>query len=309
MKNEALLHLPAGYGFKVSATSDAGAQNFATIGLRRNGSTTALGRIDPNAPSRTIRAVFTDAEIVVAGYAGNYVPSLLHPSFKDPGLDIPVSAYYDDAFGSDRDYNDLIVTITRFHAIRTDAIAQLAAAKDEDPDFIQLLALHPKLPEIRRVIEKIDSGEGVSTLDYSDLPIVSGSLNDAEKKLFNSDPIAGGRVFVAAEFAKSASENLYQGASLHNGNGDAFRHLYWNFLMTRSIGEAAASNWANAHEAGPNNPPLEKAMDLFNNDYGRKIGISGAKDNPEELRILVRDGRCRILKGGSMVKSDRDGEK
>ncbi|MDQ0042816.1 DUF6973 domain-containing protein [Variovorax boronicumulans] len=309
MSNEATLRLPAGYGFKVSATSDAGAHNFATVGLRRNGILTPLGVIEPGAPSRTVRAVFTDADIVIAGYAGNYRPSLLQSSFKDPGLEIPASAYYDDAYGSDRDFNDLIVTVTRFHAINTSALSSLNVDTNGEADSIQLLTLHPQFVRIEEIIQKIDAGVPIGIQDYSDLPYASTHLNEAEKKLFNDDPITGGRVFIAAKSATSASEDHYQSTSLHNGNGDAFRHMYWNFLMTRSIGEAAAVNWANAHESSPENPPLEKAMDLFNNQFGRKLGVLGIEDDLAGLKNFVRNGECRILKGGAMVKSNRDGEK
>ncbi|MDP2160604.1 MAG: hypothetical protein Q8K02_08995, partial [Flavobacterium sp.] len=54
---------------------------------------------------------------------------------------------------------------------------------------------------------------------------------------------------------------------------DAFRHAYWNAIMTRDIGYDFAKEIADNHELNRDNPG-EKArqMDLWNNKVGRDIG-------------------------------------
>lgn len=87
-------------------------------------------------------------------------------------------------------------------------------------------------------------------------------------------------VFVIANLtACNAAKNYAQTAlntaqarypsSVHNGKGDAFRHCYWNALMTMGIGEDYALRIASNHEAVSSNPTAEKNMDLYNNSRGR----------------------------------------
>jgi hypothetical protein len=308
MSNIAKIRLPRGYGFKVSASSNAGAHNFARLSLMRNGITTSLGLVEPGASQRMVRAVLADAEVVVEGLAGDWVPSLLHPRFQDPGLDQPAVAFYNDAYGTDRDYNDLIVTVTRFQAFPASFSGLNIEGNAVFLDPMDAMALHPKLAEAEKLIAKLDSGEPISAADYSDLPWLSSQLNPEEKKLFDKDPVAGARVFLAAKSAISATQTLYKPESLYNGNGDAFRHMYWSFQMTRSIGEAAAESWGIAHESEPGNPQLEKVMDLHNNSIGRKLAKTGVDDVPKDLRAAVRNGSCRIFIGTTLAKSDSTGE-
>lgn len=61
---------------------------------------------------------------------------------------------------------------------------------------------------------------------------------------------------------------------LHNGPADAFRHAYWNCLMTRDIGAEQAKQVARNHEAYGSGPENENQMDRHNNKEGRKCGGS-----------------------------------
>jgi hypothetical protein len=58
----------------------------------------------------------------------------------------------------------------------------------------------------------------------------------------------------------------------HNGKRDAFRHIVWNALNTRDIGEDSAKKFGDAHEASREQPANERQMDLENNAIGREIG-------------------------------------
>jgi len=60
----------------------------------------------------------------------------------------------------------------------------------------------------------------------------------------------------------------------NDGHRDAFRHAYWNALLTQRFGEEWARQFTTAHEGGATNPGEREAMDLYNNEVGRKIATS-----------------------------------
>ena len=68
---------------------------------------------------------------------------------------------------------------------------------------------------------------------------------------------------------------------------DAFRHTYWNALMTQRFGEQWTKDFATAHERLPANPATAEAMDLYNNELGRSIAVANPDASPEELAGLV----------------------
>lgn len=82
-----------------------------------------------------------------------------------------------------------------------------------------------------------------------------------------------------------------------NTPGDAFRHYFWSALLARDIGYASAWRYTNAHEAFPDNPPDEKAMDLHNNAVGLNIGRFGGPNRILILRCTeaLRSGRLKII--------------
>jgi hypothetical protein len=112
--------------------------------------------------------------------------------------------------------------------------------------------------------------------------------------------------FVARDFQSAANKALAEAQSrfpadqLHNGQGDAFRHAYWNALMTRAHGSSLAKEFADAHETNPNQPANEKEMDLHNNEVGRQIAVQNPNATDAQLAELVmqalREGRLRTIK-------------
>lgn len=93
-------------------------------------------------------------------------------------------------------------------------------------------------------------------------------------------------------------------STLEDGRGDAFRHAYWNALMTNRFGEEFAEQFATAHErtAGA---ATAHAMDLHNNEMGRSIAAAHPHAGPQELSCLVynavNDGRLVYLDGGELM--------
>ncbi len=71
-----------------------------------------------------------------------------------------------------------------------------------------------------------------------------------------------------AKYALDKAQQLYPN-SVHNGNGDAFRHALFSALNAKVLGVSLAKQLGDAHELIPNNPILENQMDLFNNQAGR----------------------------------------
>ena len=71
--------------------------------------------------------------------------------------------------------------------------------------------------------------------------------------------------------------------SVYNGQGDAFRHAFFNALSTIRIGEYLTEKLTTAHEDRPapfgytiSNYNKENQMDLYNNSKGREIAVNGS---------------------------------
>ena len=83
----------------------------------------------------------------------------------------------------------------------------------------------------------------------------------------------------------------------NDGHRDAFRHCYWNVLLAKRYGQKWSREFATAHEGAPGNPAEREAMDLWNNEVGRKI----AKDNPRLSEKKLADKVQEAVKNGDLV--------
>ena len=144
---------------------------------------------------------------------------------------------------------------------------------------------------------------------------ITGKLNSQELVLYNSNYfkallcMANGKL--AIQYAQSNYQNIL--AVQWNGNGDAFRHTLWNYGMSQDVGVAFAKTWGDAHENGtPNNPALEKQMDLFNNGVGRYQyqlnGFSSISFMISKTKERVSAGGCYIIRNNKLVNSDSVGK-
>jgi hypothetical protein len=86
---------------------------------------------------------------------------------------------------------------------------------------------------------------------------------------------------------------------------DAFRHAYWNALMTQRFGENWTRDFATAHERLPSNLADAEAMDLYNNEVGRNIAAANPDATPAQLADLVE----QAVKNGDTVVIAPGGEK
>lgn len=97
--------------------------------------------------------------------------------------------------------------------------------------------------------------------------------------------------------ARDTAVELYPEESLHNGEGDAFRHCYWNALMYLHFGNPDAETIANNHESVTDGPEEEVAMDLHNNAVGREIGrrVGTEDDAKQGCQDAVTSGELQVI--------------
>lgn len=89
------------------------------------------------------------------------------------------------------------------------------------------------------------------------------------------------------------------GGDGNDDHNDAFRHTYWNARLTQEFGEDWTRRFTTAHEGPPENPTQREAMDLYNNEVGRKIAMSHPNATPQQLADLVgqavREGQTVVV--------------
>lgn len=89
-----------------------------------------------------------------------------------------------------------------------------------------------------------------------------------------------------------------------NNHNDAFRHAYWNALMTQRFGEEWTGQFTTAHERLPDNNASNEAMDLWNNEVGRRIAAANPDASPEQLAGMVE----QAVRNGETVVIRPDGQ-
>ncbi|MBJ8073683.1 DUF6973 domain-containing protein, partial [Bacillus cereus] len=152
---------------------------------------------------------------------------------------------------------------------------------------------------------------------YSDYEIPGfGKLTDAEVNLAKNNPFEFTIYGACAVSAKTAASNYYSEASLNQGNGDAFRHSFWNASLVkrlggtkgRDFGEARAQVWTNAHEQYASG--IDKEMDLHNNWIGRMLAYDNYSWSLEQysnhLKNKVANGGMARMVNGQLVRTNGD---
>ncbi|MCY8467076.1 DUF6973 domain-containing protein [Bacillus atrophaeus] len=140
-----------------------------------------------------------------------------------------------------------------------------------------------------------------STMGYS-IPGF-GELTDAEIRLAKSNPTEFVKYGNAAQEANTEAKKYYGKSQLVQGNGDAFRHSYWNARLVQSFGGGPshgynrAKVWATAHESKSSG--IDKQMDLMNNETGRFL----ATENYYTYSSVKYSSVLRnMVKKGSLVR-------
>lgn len=89
-----------------------------------------------------------------------------------------------------------------------------------------------------------------------------------------------------------------------DGHNDAMRHAFFNAILTKKYGVEFAESFATAHEGIPKNKADREAMDLFNNELGRRIAV----DNPDAAPGVLADLINTAIDNGEAVVIDGKGE-
>ena len=119
------------------------------------------------------------------------------------------------------------------------------------------------------LVKKINDKENQpSTYAYN---ILGKNATKEELLLVAKYPTQSVKIFNNSSTASNTASSLYKAETLYLGNGDAFRHAYWNALNVKSVGADIAKAFANAHES-ETPEGNDKTMDLRNNAVGRNIG-------------------------------------
>lgn len=108
-------------------------------------------------------------------------------------------------------------------------------------------------------------------------------------------------------------DRLYGDAHHGDNKPNAFRHALWNILIVRRVlrfvkTEKKAIEWAEKittlHETLMPNPPLEREMDLHNNEVGRRF-YAELKDSSEEDIIDFLERKAKeAVKIESVVETE-----
>lgn len=148
--------------------------------------------------------------------------------------------------------------------------------------------------------------EKIKNMPVAPMPRVSfGDLTSEEKKLVALHPIEATLYATMSKNALKEAEKYYSSASLYQGNGDAFRHSYWNAILVKAFGGVGkgkqdgverAKVWTNAHEQGSKG--VDREMDLYNNDAGRYHGYLNYSKSHAELSTSLR----KMVSQGSLVR-------
>ena len=106
---------------------------------------------------------------------------------------------------------------------------------------------------------------------------------------------------IASEASRKFSNQFLEGEGNHNGPADAFRHALFSAMNARDVGERKAKRFGDAHEAKKDQPDVERRMDLYNNEVGRRIGAENPDATDQELSDLVLDA---MINGELILSAD-----
>lgn len=164
------------------------------------------------------------------------------------------------------------------------------------------------------LVKKINDKENQpSTYDYN---ILGKNATKEELLLVAKYPTQSVKIFNNSSTASNTASSLYKAETLYLGNGDAFRHAYWNALNLKSVGADIAKAFANAHES-ETPEGNDKTMDLRNNTVGRNIGriYSNSSNATIKNKVIeaVNQGRLYRLYNnnikGKLITTDSSGRK
>ncbi|MFA6473754.1 MAG: hypothetical protein WCV85_02680 [Patescibacteria group bacterium] len=144
-----------------------------------------------------------------------------------------------------------------------DVFAQIADSIIDGKVISDTILIRDKIWEALRACGKGNASTPTAT-SYS-----ISNLTSQEFWLLMANPWNANATNTARNLALSAAQNVWPG-SQYQTKADAFRHAYWNILMSKYVSISWAQQVATAHESESPNT-VDKAMDLDNNAVGRRL--------------------------------------
>ncbi|MCO7126029.1 hypothetical protein NIE88_09600 [Sporolactobacillus shoreicorticis] len=152
--------------------------------------------------------------------------------------------------------------------------------------------------------------------DYPPIPVPGfGKLTGNELKLATSNPAEFAIYAADAVEAYNKAKQLYSEAQLSKGNGDAFRHAFWNAILVKDFGgnnrdhgDQRAETWTDAHEQYSTG--VDHEMDLYNNYVGREYAYFHFSFNHTQLNTSIQgqvaQGATARIVNGNLVATNGD---
>ncbi|MCG7381718.1 hypothetical protein [Paenibacillus sp. ACRRY] len=117
------------------------------------------------------------------------------------------------------------------------------------------------------------------------------------------DPIDAAKAKINANTAiQYTASSGYTG--IEDGKADAYRHAFWNILMTRDIGASQAKEVADIHEKYNFSHQLAATMDDYNNAVGRGSYPSSGSTTDTALSNIIKSkmtaGTLVYIKNGEL---------
>jgi hypothetical protein len=146
------------------------------------------------------------------------------------------------------------------------------------------------------------SSDGKTTtvlLDRDDVAVLGQSythpLTEAEIDLVSQNPVRARRLLDLAE--QSISTAISFRRERKDFPYDAFRHVYWSWLLTREFGPEFSEKVTDAHEVGATYEAgaAARRMDLHNNSVGRAYGLANVPEHEIVDRVYNDPNVVRSL--------------
>jgi uncharacterized membrane protein YgcG len=188
------------------------------------------------------------------------------------------------------------------HALPGPAMPYIASDKAVNAAFADLKQ-HPHLSPQELLEQYRQPTDPDGTVNY--LPFVGPEITARERQLLDDiGPTGQVDMYEIRRQAFGESGRRFPGENINDSHRDAFRHAYWNALMTKRFGAAWAQQYASAHEGLPHNSQVRESMDLHNNEVGRRIALRYPNADDSRLANLVQQAVDR----GDVVVVDRNGD-
>jgi len=144
-----------------------------------------------------------------------------------------------------------------------------------------------------RVTVGRDGGASILRMDEEDVILISQriglerGLTNEEVRLIALNPLKAKQLFRIRTYARRESREAH--GKDRAVPKDAYRHILWSYLLTKTFGAKFATQVTDAHESGrTGNTRDERLMDLHNNLVGARYA-DGGRGEEEILSLVMND--------------------